>query len=860
MSWLGEPQRRPSVLVINPDLPRYGVKAHEFCNTVGLSEDFTVGLVTQLAKPADWADVRRLESRGISMYVAEPTDGAGAAAMAAAATAGNFVPRVKTHPRLRALLRSAYGLASLFLPRPSEVYNARRTLANLAGPLRRALAERRWDAFVIIQSPFAEWLDWLPAHTPAVIALHDVRTMVWRRHAAVADRLSWKFRAWVTAAKYRAYEGRFLPRFASVICLSEVDAKLVERWFGIADPAVVPLPVDLDYYRPSPPSGAKPNAPTILFPGVMNHPPNIDGALWLARAIFPRIREAHPEARLVIAGMRPPSEITALDGCQGISVTGEVADMRPYFRGASVVAVPLRIGSGARNKILEAWASARPVVSTTMGAEGLAVAHGRDLLIADTAADFAAKVGELIEQPERQAALVAGGLASVRRHAPAEVSKRYRAAVAAVTAKVSAAPRGPMRICMDMRWMSPGSAGGIEQQARAFVGCLLEIDRVNRYTLILPPECTGDFDLRGRPNYRVVYRSSSAADLRRVGRAVGWRLGAALGGSSAHWSDRWALGDLHRLDADLAYSFPGYIHPDLWELRHVVSVPDIQHEFCPEFFSPEALAERSRLFDQTMERAEHICAMSAHTRQTLIERLGIEAGRISVTHLAASADFGPAAPGSEARTALFVEHRYGLKAGSYFFFPAHTWPHKNHVTVIRALARLRERYGVRMVLACTGGEREAHGELVRLVAELGLREQVRFQGYVRREDMPRLYHGAAALVFPSRFEGFGMPVVEAMACGTPVICADATSLPEIAGDAGLCLPPLDVEGWADAMHRIVTDDQLRRCLIERGFERQRRFSWRRHALETLAVFAAVYHGQAQPTGPVESEAPVEVHQ
>ena len=377
--------------------------------------------------------------------------------------------------------------------------------------------------------------------------------------------------------------------------------------------------------------------------------------------------------------------------------------MRPYFRGASVVAVPLRIGSGARNKILEAWASARPVVSTTMGAEGLAVAHGRDLLIADTAADFAAKVGELIEQPERQAALVAGGLASVRRHAPAEVSKRYRAAVAAVTAKVSAAPRGPMRICMDMRWMSPGSAGGIEQQARAFVGCLLEIDRVNRYTLILPPECTGDFDLRGRPNYRVVYRSSPAADLRRVGRAVGWRLGAALGGSSAHWSDRWALGDLHRLDADLAYSFPGYIHPDLWELRHVVSVPDIQHEFCPEFFSPEALAERSRLFDQTMERAEHICAMSAHTRQTLIERLGIEAGRISVTHLAASADFGPAAPGSEARTALFLEHRYGLKAGSYFFFPAHTWPHKNHVTVIRALARLRERYGVRMVLACTGG-------------------------------------------------------------------------------------------------------------------------------------------------------------
>ncbi|HUI18748.1 MAG TPA: glycosyltransferase [Alphaproteobacteria bacterium] len=847
MSPRGGSVLRPSVLVINPDLPRYGVKAHEFCNTIGLSEGFTVGLVTQLAKQADWADVRRLESHGISVYVAEPMGGAGVAAMAEAAAATQLLPHAKTHPRIRALLRGTYGFASLFLPRPSEVYNARRTLANMAGPLRRALAERRWDAFVIIQSSFAEWLDWLPAHTPAVIALHDIRTMIWHRHAEVAGRLTRKFRALVTAFKYRIYEGRYLPRFASVICLTEVDAKLVERWFGIAAPAIVPLPVDLDYYRPNPPPEAKPNAPTVLFPGVMNHPPNIDGALWLARAIFPRIRKAHPEAHLVIAGMLPPPEITALDGRDGISVTGEVADMRPFFRGASVVAVPLRVGSGARNKILEAWASARPVVSTTIGAEGLATAHGRDLLIADSADDFAAKVDELLEQPERQAALVAGGLASVRRHAPAEVGKRYRAAVAAVTAKASAGPRGPMRICIDMRWMNPGSAGGIEQQARAFVGCLLEIDRVNRYTLILPPECTGDFDLRGRPNYRIVHRSSPAADLRRAGRAVGRRLGAALGGSSRHWPDRWALGDLHRLDADLAYSFPGYINPDLWELRHVVSVPDIQHEFCPEFFSPEALAERSRLFDQTMERAEHICAMSDHTRQTLVERLGIEADRISVTHLAADADFRPAAPGSEVRIAVFLEHRYGLRPGSYFFFPAHTWPHKNHVTAIRALARLRERYGVRMVLACTGGEREAHGELVRLVAELGLQEQVRFPGYVRREDMPRLYHGAAALVFPSRFEGFGMPVVEAMACGTPVLCADATSLPEIAGDAGLCLPPLDVERWAEAMHRIVTDAPLRAGLIARGFEQVKLFSWRRYALSTLAVLAAVHDGPVRGT-------------
>jgi glycosyltransferase involved in cell wall biosynthesis len=411
-----------------------------------------------------------------------------------------------------------------------------------------------------------------------------------------------------------------------------------------------------------------------------------------------------------------------------------------------------------------------------------------------------------------------------------------------------------------MRWMTPGSAVGLEQQARALVETLIAIDGVNRYTLIVPSECRADFDLRGRRNFRIVCRNSPAADVRRLGRALARRLGAALGGSAARWPDRWALADLHRLDCELAYSFTGFINPELWELRHVIALPDIQHEFFPEFFSPAVQAERRRLFDQSLARAAHICAMSEYTRRTLVERLGIPAGWISVTQLAAGAAYRPPLAESQAATAERLARRYGLKPRAYFFFPAHSWHHKNHATAIRALATLRDRFGVTMTLACAGSAREAQPELERLTGELDLTKQVRFLGYVEHADMPRLYQGAAALVFPSRFEGFGMPVLEAMACGTPVICADATSLPEVAGEAALCLPPLDVEGWADAMHRIVTDDELRQRLIERGFERQRHFSWRRHALETLAVFAAVYHGQAQSAGPVESEAAVEVHQ
>ncbi len=854
MSAKHEPARRPAVLVINPDLPKYGARFHEYINTTGLAQSFAVGLVTRLDAPADWIDVRRLEQRGVMVYAAEPVSPAGLSApgggtaMAAAGEAAAW------RPRLRAFLRRIHSIASPLLQYPAEVYEARRTLANMAAALRRALAERHWDVFVIVQSRFAEWRLWLPAHVPALLVLHDVQTMAWRRRAEVAVGPLAKFSALVAAAKCRAYERRVFRRFAGVICLTEVDASLLRRWFGVEPHAVVPLPVDTDYYRPLPP--AEPASPVMLFPGTMDHLPNIDAALWFAKAILPRVRAAHPGASFVIAGMRPPRAVRALDGHDGVRVTGEVPDMRPLFQAASVVVVPLRFASGARNKILEAWACGRAVVSTSVGAEGLAAEDGGNLYLADDAAGFAAAVGRVLAGAGQEAAVVAGGLASVRAHAAARVTERYRRAVAAAAVKAPAAPRGAMHLSIDMRWMVPGSAGGLEQLARALTGALLSLDRVNRYTLILPAQCAADFDLRGRGNFRILCRDSGAADLRRAGRAIGRRLGAALGGSSARWPERWALGDLARLDADIALSFTGFIHPELWALRHLVIVPDIQHEFFPEFFSAEALAERRRLFDQSLARAERICAISEFTRETLTSRLGLPAERISVAHLAAAPAYAPAEPGSEAAAAAFLARRYGLEAGKYFFFPARTWHHKNHATAIRALALLKERHGGTMALACAGGAREAQPELERLVAELGLSQAVRFLGYVDEADMVRLYRGAAALVFPSRFEGFGMPVLEAMACGTPVIAADAASLPEIAGGAALILPPLDAARWANAMHRVAVDADLRASLAARGLERASHFSWRHFAFDMLAALAALSDG-AVAAAPSWSESKVE---
>jgi glycosyltransferase involved in cell wall biosynthesis len=289
------------------------------------------------------------------------------------------------------------------------------------------------------------------------------------------------------------------------------------------------------------------------------------------------------------------------------------------------------------------------------------------------------------------------------------------------------------------------------------------------------------------------------------------------------------------LDAEIAYSVPGYIHHDLHALRHVLVVPDIQHEYLPEFFPGGALEERQRLYGDAIRRADHICAISDFTRQTLIDRLGVDPARVTTIPLAAGMLFGPDRDDDDGRLA-----HYGLEDGAYLYFPAHTWHHKNHRTAVEALRILRDAHGLKPMLVCTGEAREAQPEIESLVASAGLSAQVRFLGYVPQEDVAALYRRAAALVFPSLFEGFGMPVLEAMASGCPVICSDSTSLPEIAGGGALLCAPQDADAFAEALARVLRDADLRADLRRRGFERTALYSWKKFTLDTVGIFQRVH--------------------
>lgn len=386
-----------------------------------------------------------------------------------------------------------------------------------------------------------------------------------------------------------------------------------------------------------------------------------------------------------------------------------------------------------------------------------------------------------------------------------------------------------MRVVIDLRWMRPGLAGGIENLSRSFLSDLMRLDRVNAYSVLVPAEVRFDFDLRHHDNFRFEAQDGPG------------RVSAGLARALRRLAGRPPLA--RRPAPDVVLSLSGYIVPDMFPYRNVLVFADLQHEYHPEFFRPEALAERRRVFSTSIEKAERLIAISEHTRRTVIERFGVAPGRISWAHLAADPRFHP--EHWRAGDLRRVLGKYGLARGSYLFFPAHTWPHKNHAGALEALALLRDRHGLRPLLATSGEPREGHAALLEGVSRLGLAGQVRLLGYCPQDELPALYRGAAGLFYPSFFEGFGLPLVEAMWCDCPIVCSRATSLPEIARDAALLVDPRAPEEMAAALRRVLDEPGLRDDLVARGRRRVRDFSWRAFTLEVLRT---VHEVQADSPG------------
>jgi len=255
-----------------------------------------------------------------------------------------------------------------------------------------------------------------PQLEQAVLFQHNVETMIWRRHAEHAKDALRRYYFGLQGERMYRYEAETCRRAGHVVAVSHLDAAFMQEMFKIPAVSEIATGVDLDYFAPRESNGDN-NTPRhdLVFVGSMDWMPNIDGVLYFVKDILPLIRKQRPECSLAIVGRAPSPEIMALaQQDDHITVTGTVPDVRPYLWGAGVSIVPLRIGGGTRLKIYESMAAGIPVVSTSIGAEGLVYHDGGDILIADTPEDFAGAYLELLANGVRREAIVSNAMEMVR--------------------------------------------------------------------------------------------------------------------------------------------------------------------------------------------------------------------------------------------------------------------------------------------------------------------------------------------------------------------------------------------------------------------------------------------------------------
>jgi glycosyltransferase involved in cell wall biosynthesis len=395
-----------------------------------------------------------------------------------------------------------------------------------------------------------------------------------------------------------------------------------------------------------------------------------------------------------------------------------------------------------------------------------------------------------------------------------------------------------MRIGVNLIPLRSGQMGGHELYVRRLLRQLLIGDRRNQYFLFTAWWNDDSFDL---PHGR--FQKIVAVPKQEPGEAISSRRNRWLARYPRlstvpllrHWASSPAL-DLHawvrRLGLDLWFCPMTNLDPRHLPIPTVVTIADIQQEYYPEFFTRAELQERALMYGPSCQEATAVIAVSEFSKRCMIEKYSLLPEKVHCVYEAGVERVDD--PGGSA-TAEEVRRKHHLPI-SYAFYPANMWPHKNHAVLLLALYRLRQLYGMTPSLVLTGDDMGQWDKFEVLARHFHLHEQVCYLGYVPADDLPGLYRGAAMLLCPSLFEGFGIPLVEAMALGCPIAAANTASIPEVVGDAALLFDPRQPDSIAAACSQLLADEALGQTLIARGRERATRFSWERVAAETLAVF------------------------
>lgn len=309
------------------------------------------------------------------------------------------------------------------------------------------------------------------------------------------------------------------------------------------------------------------------------------------------------------------------------------------------------------------------------------------------------------------------------------------------------------------------------------------------------------------------------------------------------WTHVRLAGEVIRHPPDVLF-IPAHVLPWIHPRRCVATIHDLGYLHYPEAHTPAARRYLSWSTRFNARAARRVIVDSESTRSDLVARHGIDSARVVLAYPAGADGFAPVV---DSRVLEAVQRRYNT-GPRYFLHVGTLQPRKNLTTLIHAFSRLIDGGSLsadtKLVLAGKSGW--LYEDILKAAQEPGLRGRVEMPGYVPDRDLPAIMSGALAFVLPSLYEGFGLPVLEAMACDTPVICSNVSSLPEVAGDAALLIAPMDVESLAQAMAQVYQDSDLRREMVARGRARLAKFSWQACAdtvLRTLeTVGAEGYNG------------------
>jgi glycosyltransferase involved in cell wall biosynthesis len=365
-----------------------------------------------------------------------------------------------------------------------------------------------------------------------------------------------------------------------------------------------------------------------------------------------------------------------------------------------------------------------------------------------------------------------------------------------------------MRIGIDARLIYYSDAG-ISQYTRRLIQGLAQIDEHDEFIIVRDRRDEGS--ITANHNFRQTH----------------------LWTPSHHRFEQLGLRlELSSKGLDLLHS-PDFIPPFRRNFKSIITVHDLGFLLYPHFLTQDSARYYGQI-DQAVKSTDHIIAVSESTKQDTIRLLGVPESKVSVIYEAANPLYRPLDRG-EARE--WAQRAYGLQ--EYFLFVSTIEPRKNLPTLLHAFRDLLDQYKVKPMLAIVGRKGWLSDGIETLVDELQLRDAVQFLGRVPSKDLWYLYNGAYALVHPSFYEGFGLPPLEAMRCGTPVVCSNVSALPEVVGDAALLVPPEEVSEWTVAMWRVLHENDLRAELRTKGYERAKCFSLEKLSRKTLDVYKRV---------------------